>query len=70
MTTSTQAAIRLAILDAGLGFDLERRIGVVPHMLSCVPIDGRFGLTAIGDSLDEAQDLHDSVRPTVDKLLV
>ena len=64
------AAIRRAILDAGLGFDLERRVGVVPHMLSCVPIDGRFGLTAIGDSLDEAQDLHDAVRPTVDKLLV
>ena len=63
------AAIRRAILDAGIGFDLERRVGVVPHMLSCVPIDGRFGLTAIGDAPAQAQALYDAVRPAVDALV-
>jgi hypothetical protein len=61
--------VRHAILDAGLGFDLATRTGVVPHMLSGIPIDGRFGLTAIADSAEEAQRLHDAVRPTVDALL-
>ena len=62
-------AVRRSIVEAGLGFDLARRAGVVPHMLSGIPIDGRFGLTAIADSAEQAQVLHDAVRPTVDALL-
>jgi hypothetical protein len=62
-------AIRRAVGDAGLGFDQERRVGVVPHMMSCVSVDGRFGLTAIGDSLSEAQQLYDAVRPAVDAVV-
>lgn len=61
--------VRQAIVDAGLGFDLRTRTGVVPHMLSGIRIDGRFGLTAIADSADQAQRLHDAVRPTVDALV-
>lgn len=60
--------IRRAILGAGLGFDRRRRVGVVPHMLSGVALDGRFGLTAIGNSPAEAQALYDAVRPTIDQL--
>ena len=43
---------------AGLTFDAESRTGVVPHMLSCLALDGRFGLTAVGDSPEQAEDLH------------
>ena len=62
-------AVRQAICDAGLGFDLERKTGVVPHMLSCLPIDGRFGLTAIGSSPEHADELYEAVQPAVDALL-
>ena len=61
-------AVRQAISDAGLGFDLDRKTGVVPHMLSCLPIDGRFGLTAIGSSPAHADELYEAVRPAVDAL--
>ena len=57
-----------AILDAGLGFRRSTRTGVVPHMLSGLPIDGRFGLTAMGDSPEESQALHDQVAEVVQKL--
>jgi hypothetical protein len=47
--------------EAGLAYDLRRRTGVVLHMLECLPVDGRFGLTAFGASRDEAQALYDAV---------
>ena len=42
------------IADAGLHFDLESQVGVVLHMLSCLAVDGRVGLTAVGTSPDHA----------------
>ena len=36
-----------AVRDAGLGWDRDRRTGVVLHLLSCLAVDGRMGLTAI-----------------------
>jgi PGM1 C-terminal domain len=42
------------IAAAGLHFDADRQTGVVLHMLSCLAIDGRLGLTAIGTSSDNA----------------
>jgi hypothetical protein len=42
------------IADAGLHFDADRQTGVVLHMLSCLAIDGRLGLTAVGTSSDNA----------------
>ena len=50
-----------ALRRAGLTFDSETRTGVVPHMLSCLAIDGRFGVTAIGDSPEQAGDLFEAV---------
>jgi hypothetical protein len=47
-------------------FDRARGTGVVLHMLSCLAIDGRFGLTAIGDSPEEAADLDEATRAAVD----
>jgi hypothetical protein len=42
------------VADAGLHFDSDKQVGVVLHMLSCLAIDGRVGLTAIGTSPDHA----------------
>lgn len=54
--------------DAGLRFDHRSGIGVVAHMLSGIPIDGRFGFTAIGDSREAAQQLYDRVTVAVESL--
>jgi hypothetical protein len=48
-----------AVAASGLQFDRRTGTGVVLHMLSCLAIDGRLGLTAIGLSPDHAQALYD-----------
>ncbi len=59
-TACRPATVIAAIADAGLAFDYERGWGVVLHMLSCLAVDGRFGLTAIGTSPEHAQELYDA----------
>lgn len=54
-----------ALRSAGLTFDPDTRTGVVPHMLSCLAVDGRFGLTAIGDSPEHADMLFEAVAGAV-----
>lgn len=51
--------------DAGLRFDPVAGTGVVLHMLSCLAIDGRFGLTAIGRSGEQAASLFEDTRAAV-----
>jgi hypothetical protein len=53
------------VAEAGLQFDPGKRTGVVLHMLSCLAIDGRLGLTAIGESAEHASALYGA---TVDAL--
>ena len=43
----------------GLHFNQATQTGVVFHMISSVTERGRFGLTAVGDSRAQAQELHD-----------
>ena len=45
-----------------LHFDQSRQTGVVFHMLTCVTECGRLGLTAIGDSADEAWQLYEQAQ--------
>ena len=47
---------------AGIGFDYRTGTGVVLHMLSGLAIDGRFGLTAIAETIAEAAELEAQVR--------
>jgi hypothetical protein len=61
-------AVIEAVRDAGLGFDHRRGTGVVLHMLSGLAIDGRFGLTAVGRSTDEAAQLYEATVSTVRRL--
>jgi hypothetical protein len=63
------ASVVAAVADAGLQFDPETGTGVVLHMLSGLAIDGRFGLTAIGETLEEATRLHEATRATVAALV-
>ena len=63
------AAVIAAVADAGLQFDPETGTGVVLHMLSGLAIDGRFGLTAIGETPEEAARMHDATRATVAALV-
>ena len=57
-----------AVRFAGLEFERRTGTGVVLHMLSGLAIDGRFGMTAVGGSAQEADHLFAAVRPAVDRL--
>ena len=46
-------------------FDVRTGTGVVLHMLSCLAIDGRFGLTAIGRTPEHATDLYEATSAAV-----
>jgi PGM1 C-terminal domain len=48
------------VAAAGLQLDPASGTGVVLHMLSCLSIDGRLGLTAIGRSAEHAAELYDA----------
>jgi hypothetical protein len=62
------ARVIAGIRAAGLAFDRRTGVGVVLHMLSGIAIDGRFGITAIGRSQVEAQQMFAAVQPVVDRL--
>ncbi len=47
-----------AALRHGIHFDQTRQTGVVFHMMSALPESGRVGLTAVGDSHEEADRLY------------
>ncbi len=57
-----------AVRRAQLSFDPTIGTGVVLHMLSCLAIDGRFGLTAIGRDSDHAAALYGAVGDIVTQL--
>ncbi|MBB2909587.1 hypothetical protein FHS43_000833 [Streptosporangium becharense] len=44
--------------DEGLGFDRDRRTGNVLHLLGAIPEFGKLGFTSIGNSAEEAAELH------------
>ena len=48
-----------AIRRSGLQFDPATGTGIVLHMLSCLAVDGRFGLTAIATTPAAAADLYE-----------
>lgn len=59
------ATVLKAVAARGLHFDHRSGTGVVLHMLSCLAVDGRFGLTAIGRDPDHAATLFDRTRAAV-----
>ncbi|MDP9222698.1 MAG: peptide ligase PGM1-related protein [Actinomycetota bacterium] len=61
------AAVIRSVANAGLQFDYRTGTGVVLHMLSCLAIDGRFGLTAIGRSPEHAAELFEHTKSAVNR---
>ncbi len=57
-----------AVAERGLGWDAEGETGVVLHMVSALAVAGRIGLTAIGNTLDEARGLYYELKTAVDRL--
>ena len=54
------------VAERRLGWDAERETGVVLHMISAIAVAGRIGVTAIGDTLDEARSHYRDVKAAVD----
>jgi hypothetical protein len=50
------------VVNHGLHFDQSRRRGVVFHMLSCLTECGRIGLTAVGDTPEDARSIYDEAQ--------
>jgi len=55
------------VVRHGLHFDQSRQVGVVFHMISALPQHGRIGLTAIGESHDQAQELYERTVAALDE---
>jgi hypothetical protein len=53
-----------------VGWDADRQTGAVLHMLSALPIVGQFGLTAIADSMAEADRLLTKTADTLESWAV
>jgi hypothetical protein len=50
-----------------LGWDSEREVGVVLHMVSAIAVAGRVGLTAIGETLEDARRRYYEVERALDE---
>ncbi len=46
----------------GLHFDHSRQAGIVFHMISCITEHGRVGMTAVGDTPEQAMELYERAR--------
>jgi hypothetical protein len=55
------------VSERGIGWDAERETGVVLHMISALAVAGRIGLTAIGDTLEEARARYYNVKAALDE---
>jgi PGM1 C-terminal domain len=54
------------VAERELGWDRERETGVALHMVSALAVAGRVGLTAIGDTLEEARASYYAVKFALD----
>ena len=55
------------IAQERLHFDSSSRTGTVFHLMGALSEFGKLGLTSIGDSLEEAQEIYDRVEAVLDK---
>jgi hypothetical protein len=51
-----------AVARHGLHFDQSRQSGIVFHMISCLTEHGRVGMTAVGDTAEQAMKLYERAR--------
>ena len=62
-------ALQTRVREEELDFSTERGTGVLLHLLNCLPIDGRFGCTALGRTAEEADELYERVGKLAASLL-
>ena len=55
------------VMRHGLHFDQSRQTGVVFHMMTALTEAGHFGMTAVGDSPEEAQAIYDRAVEVLDE---
>src|SRR6266545_89923 len=55
------------VAEQAVGWDNERETGVVLHMASALAVAGRIGLTAVGDTLEEARTRYYEVKAALDE---
>lgn len=55
---STPGEVMRTAERLGVGFDADRRTGNVFHLLGAIPEHGKLGFTSIGNSRQEADELH------------
>jgi hypothetical protein len=55
------------VAERSVGWDAEREEGVALHMVSALAVAGRIGLTAIGDTLDEARAFYYAAKEALDE---
>jgi hypothetical protein len=53
------------LIRHGLHFDQARQTGILVHMLATIGENGRFGIVAVGDTAEHAQELYDRVQEVV-----
>jgi hypothetical protein len=58
------------VAERHIGWDRDRETGVALHMVSALAVSGRVGLTAIGDTLDEARTYYYAVKEALDEAVV
>jgi hypothetical protein len=55
------------VVRRGLHFDQSRQIGVVFHMMAALSEHGRLGLTAVGETPEEAQQIYERAVAVLDE---
>jgi hypothetical protein len=53
------------LIRHGLHFDQARQTGILVHMLATIGENGRFGVVAVGDTPDQAQELYERVQQVI-----
>jgi hypothetical protein len=53
------------VIRHGLHFDQSRQTGILLHMLATVGENGRFGVVAVGDSIDEAEQFYQRIQTVI-----
>lgn len=55
----TPADVQRRLAEAGLAFSGAGRPAVVPHLLDCLPVDGRMGYTVLAHDHDQVAELEE-----------
>ena len=55
------------VIRYGLHFDQAKQTGILLHMLPTLGENGRFGVVAVGNTPDEAEELYEKIQSVIQK---